>query len=187
MVDGINYNHCGVFLPAWMGISILAASMMVNFPRGAISVSRSITRSCMFPYRLQSNTVDCMGLLFLDRGRPRSAGFSAPKQLERLVKRSETETEALSDMVAEEKGRSATHSARIGSALHSFCCHDSPEDIALRVRWKSLNSLQYYLTNGRAWIMKLQANEHVQQKICNYVKQTDALFPVTEQPCIVGF
>ena len=59
----------------------------------------------------------------------------------------------------------STHSARIGAALHAFCNREAPADIALRGRWKSMKSLQYYLENGRAWLMKLHVPKEASLKM----------------------
>ena len=47
------------------------------------------------------------------------------------------------------------HSARFGGAFHDLCNGKSAETIAIHSRWASLNSLRYYLTNGRAWLLRL--------------------------------
>ena len=51
--------------------------------------------------------------------------------------------------------RITTHSACIGGALHAFCQGLPAADIATIGRWASLASLQYYLTNGRSWLMTM--------------------------------
>ncbi|KAI0564575.1 integrase [Gracilaria domingensis] len=52
--------------------------------------------------------------------------------------------------------RITTHSARIGGALHDYIIGMSAETFSITGRWKSLSSLRHYLTNGRAWKMKLK-------------------------------
>lgn len=44
------------------------------------------------------------------------------------------------------------HSARVGAATHAFISGVSVDDIAVRGRWRSVSSVRYYVTNGRAWL-----------------------------------
>lgn len=48
-----------------------------------------------------------------------------------------------------------TDLGRIGGALHDFCQDVPAATIAAIGQWKTLSSLQCYLTNGRAWLLKL--------------------------------
>lgn len=54
--------------------------------------------------------------------------------------------------------RITTHFARIGKALDSYLRGTSVQQIAIDGRWKSPNSLQYYLDNGRAWLLNMGVN-----------------------------
>lgn len=56
-----------------------------------------------------------------------------------------------------------SHSARIGKATHEYISGRSVEQLAVDGRWKSLNSLRYYINNGRARLANLnieQANQN---------------------------
>lgn len=61
--------------------------------------------------------------------------------------------------------RFTTHSSRIGEALHDYVNGKSAESNAITGRWKSLSSLRHYLTNERAWIMKLQFSTDIEANI----------------------
>ena len=47
----------------------------------------------------------------------------------------------------------SSHSARIGKATEDYIKGLPVAQIALNGRWKSLNSLRYYVNNGRAWLL----------------------------------
>lgn len=57
------------------------------------------------------------------------------------------------------QGNFSTHSARIGGAVHDYGLGVSAETIAATGRWASLQSLQYYLRNGRSWIMNMPLSD----------------------------
>lgn len=61
--------------------------------------------------------------------------------------------------------RFTTHSARIGGAVHDFCTGTSAETIASVGRWSSFSSLQHYLNNGRAWIIRIPISDTSQERI----------------------
>ena len=58
-----------------------------------------------------------------------------------------------------------SHSARIGKATEDFIRGVPVEQIAINGRWKSLNSLRYYLNNGRAWILNTPLSESQQKML----------------------
>ena len=58
-----------------------------------------------------------------------------------------------------------SHSARIGKATQDYVSGIPIDQIAVNGRWKSLNSLRYYVTNGRAWLLDTAIPRHAQQRI----------------------
>ena len=58
-----------------------------------------------------------------------------------------------------------SHSARIGKATEDFIAGETVEQIAINGRWKCINSLRYYLNNGRAWSLNTPISLIQQHKI----------------------
>eukprot|EP00178_Gracilaria_changii_P016391 TRINITY_DN466_c0_g1_i1.p1 TRINITY_DN466_c0_g1~~TRINITY_DN466_c0_g1_i1.p1 ORF type:complete len:419 (-),score=36.56 TRINITY_DN466_c0_g1_i1:32-1288(-) len=58
-----------------------------------------------------------------------------------------------------------THSARIGKALEDYVRGTPVQQIAIDGRWKSLNSLRYYLDNGKAWLLNMGVNSVSQTQL----------------------
>ena len=80
-----------------------------------------------------------------------------------------------------DSNRFTTHSARIGGALSGYCTGISAQTIALTGRWKSFTSLERYLRNGRAWIIRMDMNTNSQARITksaanfeNLIRQCEA-------------
>ncbi|KAI0560944.1 DNA breaking-rejoining enzyme [Gracilaria domingensis] len=63
-----------------------------------------------------------------------------------------------------------THSARIGGAFSDYVSGISAETIAVTGRWKSLKSLQRYLTNGRSGLMQMRTSTFSDRLISTYSK-----------------
>ena len=61
--------------------------------------------------------------------------------------------------------RCTTHSSRIGKATDDYIKGLNVDQIAINGRWKSLNSLRYYLDNGKSWLLNISINERQQQQI----------------------
>ena len=58
-----------------------------------------------------------------------------------------------------------SHSARIGKATEDFIKGEPVEKIAINGRWKSINSLRYYVNNGRAWVLNTPLSSNQQKNI----------------------
>ena len=58
-----------------------------------------------------------------------------------------------------------THSARIGKATEDYIQGIPVDQVAINGRWKSLNSLRYYLNNGKAWILDNRVTPSHQDKL----------------------
>lgn len=66
--------------------------------------------------------------------------------------------------------RFTSHSARIGGAVSDYCKGDSAQTIALTGRWRSFTSLERYLRNGRAWIIRMPMKSYTSSKILQLSK-----------------
>ncbi|PXF41892.1 hypothetical protein BWQ96_08394 [Gracilariopsis chorda] len=65
-------------------------------------------------------------------------------------------------------GRFSTHSARIGKATEEYVNNLPVQQIAINGRWKSLNSLRYYLDNGKSWPLNSNISDSQQSLIRSY-------------------
>ena len=57
------------------------------------------------------------------------------------------------------------NSARIGKATHDFISGVTVSQVAVNGRWKSLNFLRYYVTNGRAWLLDTNISREAQNPL----------------------
>lgn len=73
--------------------------------------------------------------------------------------------------------RFTPHSTRIGAATEAFITGTKVSDIALLGRWKSVESVRYYVTAGRAWMASTKIATQAQLSIKTDAKNLqDAIF-----------
>ena len=58
-----------------------------------------------------------------------------------------------------------SHSARIGKATQDYINGLPVDQIAINGRWKSINSLRHYVTNGRSWLLDTHIPAAAQNRI----------------------
>lgn len=66
------------------------------------------------------------------------------------------------------------HSSRIGGALQDYLAGTPVESIAITGRWKAIESLRYYLRNGRAWLMKLNCSPSMQSTLRSSARKMES-------------
>lgn len=79
-----------------------------------------------------------------------------------------------------------SHSARIGKATQDYVTGVPVDQIAINGRWKSLNSLRYYVTNGRAWLLDKNIPPATQQRLADAARKMQHLIHRAPRPAI-GF
>ena len=75
-----------------------------------------------------------------------------------------------------------SHFARIGKATQDYVAGIPVDQIAVNGRWKSLNSLQYYVTNGCAWLLDTKIPPATQQRLADAARQMQHLIQRAPSP-----
>ena len=75
-----------------------------------------------------------------------------------------------------------SHSARIGKATQDYVAGVPVDQIAVNGRWKSLNSLRYYVTNGRAWLLDTNISPNTQHRLNDAARHMKQLIQSNPRP-----